>query len=919
MSINVNVWSNLLNNLTGSYEEFYAQLGQDINLYQFDIVSGFINVSERGENEITSNADNDRTNIKVQTSNEPIVAYWEGSYQGTEDPQFKNRTKKNFKVGKYYKTKLTSINVTLEQGTIQWNENDYNSFAVNRTINLFVPKEDFNNVELSKKLFLILNKRAKSHQWLKITSAIPIYNPNDENKLIGTQLTLMNLNLQFSKSGRDILTFVQMAQPGGNYAFPKEVQVLGGTDIVVQLDSQYLYGIPGVTNTQLEFTSGVGLSDIVLFGRQKDNNYVFPSKRLLLYKPFLPKSSYLNVVGSATNNYLSVFGAKVVSDELWQNWKEKLSELFNFVADKTFNGGLDVKSWDEVFKSNPVSPVSGQYTYSSFSNWLVEETNDLVYSCDENPYIVNVFNMKNCGKMTIADFFNHNGFLFQTTQYLPTNYRETTRWSFKDIPLIGGAIGGAINYIIGFDPAWQKSINWVPGKPINMVIPCETAQMSRKVLGGTSQYLPMDCLSNDNNRFKATGNYSQIMSFNFSLTDRFKTTNSAYIINGNPEGKGGNGIWDTIYLGMFKDEEGNQLFPDGKYLEWHEQCKAYEPADKNQTYEVDNIFFQVYGKCNFRLTFYNNNGSDTNLTSLYETRAKLNSSALGDGCLWTNQYQLNFLNRENTDYVPPYPTHIDPPSPNGKIIELQEFKEKRLFLPKVWNLNVETLFETGYQYPVATNKSKSQFQFSNSMDETNKLGSDVTYQSQLSDYGIPDLQHLKDNFIQIEVEVAWEYNDGSYHGKTIVIPTNTLQIDDIQNRELINDGTYDSINYQLFNSLTYYNNEPAQPLDAYFRPNDPTIGKYLLINYGINIWIYFIPVGARNNFRFVITNDNYLRFNFLGNLDFLGYEVDKNSGTKNKVIEFFKTKNNQQNYNIYNNHLIRSVKLIPKENVSGQN
>ena len=200
--INHKVFLGQLNNLAGELDNFWANIGDEVFLYDFTIVSGFVYLNERGENTLNSNPANDNTNVLVQTSKEPMVAYWTDSFEGQpiiNEQEVQTGIKKVFKVGKYYKSYISNISLDSSQTTIQWNNVDYNTMIVNRTINLFVEGTDFNQVDLNKHIFLILNRRAKSLQWLRLTNSTPVYSPvgdnNAEANLDGSIITLENLNL----------------------------------------------------------------------------------------------------------------------------------------------------------------------------------------------------------------------------------------------------------------------------------------------------------------------------------------------------------------------------------------------------------------------------------------------------------------------------------------------------------------------------------------------------------------------------------------------------------------------------------------------------------------------------------------------------------------------------------------------------
>ena len=156
-------------------------------------------------------------------------------------------------------------------------------------------------------LFVVVDKKANSPQFLRAVDTTPIYTPS--GKYLGSNVTFTNVNLAFSQSGKDILNFPKVAAPGGNYAFPKEVETSEG--IITTLDNDIINNV-GVNDIQLYFEGAYSLNSIFVLGRPADIEKLHPTRRLLLTNPHPPISSALDVSGVCTNEYFACFSAKPI-------------------------------------------------------------------------------------------------------------------------------------------------------------------------------------------------------------------------------------------------------------------------------------------------------------------------------------------------------------------------------------------------------------------------------------------------------------------------------------------------------------------------------------------------------------------------------------------------------------------------------
>lgn len=801
--INLNTWKATIDNLLGDISDWEAPIGQKVYLCEFDIVSGFIYINERGEDTILNNPQENKTNVMVQTSNEPIVAYWKDSFKSIKI-EGQNLQRKKFDIGKHYEAYLQSEEISLDSGAINWNEARFNAFNVNKAIHLYVPDFDANQIDIVKKLYLIPNKMGESLQWLRIVAVRPNYNVQ-RGEAHGAYLTLVNLNLLFENSGRDILTMVQIYQPGGNAAIPYVYTEESGKQ-VLGIDYKYIMKTKGVNVCQLEFTSPVFYSGCWMYGRTKSNFTISPSKLLLPYKYNVPVASPLQSYAKPVNNYFAMYNVENVYEGMYDSWNQFIEGKFNTWAIKDFNGGLQMINRDIVEGTNPIDSGRGQYSLMSFNTWPITYQQEINYNLNSNSFIRN--NSVTFPSGFETNFINHvnnAALIFQNVDELPQSFKDTIRFSLSDIPF---GFGNLLTAIIGFDPSWSFNNRYIPSPRLMGVMPCTTYEMAATIMEWSTDIstnkLPFNFFTNNPESLSAFGSRQIPCSFNFSITDRFQSTNSKHIIEGAEEGRGGNGIWDTIYLNQTKFEDGTDIFADGSMLTWDPlSCVAIAPAKSYQEFEIDFIDYKVIGKCDCRMTFMNENGFDSQLDSIYENRHMTNAKYKDDNLLWDNHFVLNFSNNANNDGYFTYPSKVDPPLPIG----LEEYNiniQDYTILPsEVYDRWTTHSFPCSYIWEIGT-------------------GYKAKYSVNLVKYNIKQNINNNDNGT-LSLKYDWNGNENVMFD----------EVHDELTDELINPYTKLLMTIHFPNTYNFVDQELGEPLDLFFE-----FDWQKILNYGSDI-VYF--------------------------------------------------------------------------------
>lgn len=159
---NVNNYTKVVNNILGQIDEYGTHAGSPIVLYPFRLTSGFTNINETGEKDLTWDADSFFTNILVANSNEPMCAIWDNSYSVStytitqknidntplEELLQQPYIKKSVGVGKFQSEYhrgdffygfMKSYEIGTEKDTVTIYDKDYEGIMHANNIEVFVP------------------------------------------------------------------------------------------------------------------------------------------------------------------------------------------------------------------------------------------------------------------------------------------------------------------------------------------------------------------------------------------------------------------------------------------------------------------------------------------------------------------------------------------------------------------------------------------------------------------------------------------------------------------------------------------------------------------------------------------------------------------------------------------------------------
>ena len=635
-----------------------TKVGKPIYLYKFRKTSGNIKLTNLGERSIDYDNNIFRQTTNVYTGKEPITVVWEDSTKLSVDNQ--DNIIKECKVGTYYELYFedtTDNNLTIDN--LQILDKNYVNSYITKNLQLKSYNWEVNENDTLEYVYLILDKRNQSLQWLEITNYRNYYQEETRN-FIESEITFESVNLKYSQSGKTLIDFIQLGSLGEGYAFPKEEYDNNGK-ATISLDQKLLLRAnDGVRQIQYDFNNGVGNSDFLFWGRVKETlikeeNGVYQinvSKPQMLfpYRANFPKSGTFFYNKPNLNSYV-VLNASPTKQEVWASYKEAYKSndrIGEYNVDKT-------KQVLTGFKCDLAQVRNSNKDWSTNLNWDNQRSVSFNFdyiNVEPIPYVKNINQIKR--QATYCEFFVINSFLNWYIDVIKFDYRETIKWKLTDTL---GILGSITNTLVGgLDIGWTSISSLGPNQPLNFLIPCISFEDGKSALSDPAP-LPSDIFIDSNIKKVLPTSTNVLTSWNLTLTDQFIDTSiTDNLIN--EEGKGLNGIWNTKYLGQTTDEQGRQLLRDGRQLELNlNTFRVYKPSTNNG-FIVDIDKHHTIGECDYKVSGYNANNE-----TIYTLYSETNAKARNEITLWENMNKYNYYDKFNTLGQSTWPKQVIPPTP----------------------------------------------------------------------------------------------------------------------------------------------------------------------------------------------------------------------------------------------------------------
>ena len=635
-----------------------TKVGKPIYLYKFRKTSGNIKLTNLGERSIDYDNNIFRQTTNVYTGKEPITVVWEDSTKLSVDNQ--DNIIKECKVGTYYELYFedtTDNNLTIDN--LQILDKNYVTSYITKNLQLKSYNWEVNENDTLEYVYLILDKRNQSLQWLEITNYRNYYQEETRN-FIESEITFESVNLKYSQSGKTLIDFIQLGSLGEGYAFPKEEYDNNGK-ATISLDQDLLLRTnDGVSQIQYDFNNGVGNSDFLFWGRVKETlikeengiyqiNVAKP-QMLFPYRANFPKSGTFFYNKPNLNSYV-VLNASPTKQEVWASYKEAFkgnNRIGEYNVDKT-------KQVLTGFKCDLTQVRNSNKDWKTNLNWDNQRSVALnlpKINLTPIPYVKNINQINR--QATYCEFFVINSFLNWYTDVIKFDYRETTKWKLTDTL---GILGSITNTLVGgLDIGWTSTNTLGPDQPLNFLIPCISFEDGKSALSDPAP-LPSDIFIDSNIKKVLPTSTNVLTSWNLTLTDQFIDTSiTDNLIQ--EEGKGLNGIWNTKYLGQTTDEKGRKLLQDGRQLELNLNTFVMYKPSTNNGFIVDIDKHHTIGECDYKVSGYNANNE-----TIYTLYSETNAKARNEITLWENMNKYNYYDKFNTLGQSTWPKQVIPPTP----------------------------------------------------------------------------------------------------------------------------------------------------------------------------------------------------------------------------------------------------------------
>ena len=635
-----------------------TKVGKPIYLYKFRKTSGNIKLTNLGERSIDYDNNIFRQTTNVYTGKEPITVVWEDSTKLSVDNQ--DNIIKECKVGTYYELYFedtTDNNLTIDN--LQILDKNYVNSYITKNLQLKSYNWEVNENDTLEYVYLILDKRNQSLQWLEITNYKNYYQEETRN-FIESEITFESINLKYSQSGKTLIDFIQLGSLGEGYAFPKEEYDTNGKATISLDQDLLLRKNDGVSQIQYDFNNGVGNSDFLFWGRVKETlikeengiyqiNVAKP-QMLFPYRANFPKSGTFFYNKPNLNSYV-VLNASPAKQEVWASYKEAFkgnNRIGEYNVDKT-------KQVLTGFKCDLGQVRNSNKDWKTNLNWDNQRSVSLNLpntNLTPIPYVKNINQINR--QATYCEFFVINSFLNWYTDVIKFDYRETTKWKLTDTL---GILGSITNTLVGgLDIGWTSTNTLGPDQPLNFLIPCISFEDGKAALSDPAP-LPSDIFIDSNIKKVLPTSTNVLTSWNFTLTDQFIDTSiTDNLIQ--EEGKGLNGIWNTKYLGQTTDEQGRQLLQDGRQLELNLNTFVMYKPSTNNGFIVDIDKHHTIGECDYKVSGYNANNE-----TIYTLYSETNAKARNEITLWENLNKYNYYDKFNTLGQSTWPKQVIPPTP----------------------------------------------------------------------------------------------------------------------------------------------------------------------------------------------------------------------------------------------------------------
>ncbi len=465
-----------------------------------------------------------------------------------------------------------------------------------------------------------------------------IFKDISDNSFIFSEVIFSNIKDEISNSGRSINNFIQYAAPGEGFAFPKISSTGANDEPKISLDDNRLLDKP-IDELQVEFYGNVVLNSVYAMGRKTANtfndktNKYEPSKELRAphlifpHKATAPRTDELSRTSGIEGNYYLLTGAEADMTTYWTDWKEKIAAYGDYSKLKNYEGTLITN----VSKTKATNDTATKRSF--WDAGFTFNLTDFSYGNTEwNPYVKSDEIIVN-GNLTVSDFNFFNAVCNMEVEKLPLSITQSTVWSIKDIPIIGGFLN---TITFGLVPTWANSDKVIAAKLINGFISCISYDFNATGIEALEGRLVMEMFKNDtqDDIGALLGTNSLTSGFRFKLTDELDDNGT---------------VKNTINLAQDIGKNGFTIDANTRPVD--------PKLEQLEGYILDLINIKTIGKCDYKITAYSK-GSPV-YSAKFQTRGKF-AGAIRE---YSNTIKLSNWKEETGQYID-FPEQVIPPNPN---------------------------------------------------------------------------------------------------------------------------------------------------------------------------------------------------------------------------------------------------------------
>ncbi len=773
-----------------------------IFVFPFNIILGTANSSEIGLTTQNLNPADFGAFEKIFSGRDSVLLQWEGATKLIKVNEGDDFFTKQFQIG-VNRSGLITETLSNTEFNSSAEDTDFIGQRINK--NIKIRFDTWNPADKDFFKFYIIPQNGSSN--IFYISSATVYKDITDNSFIFSEVIFSNIKDEISSSGRSINNFVQFSAAGEGYAFPK-VSIDKDQQVpVISIDKNRLLDRP-VDEIQVEFYGNVIFNSIYCLGRKTANTFnsatneyeaskkLYAPHFLFPYKATTPRTDELSRTSGIESNYYLMLNGEANITLYWKEWKESVAAVSDFSKLRNYEGTI-ITNVKQVEKTNNATTKR-----SLWDNSFTFNLTDFEFGNSEwNPYIE--ANISLTGDIKVADFNFFNAICNMEVEKLPLSLTQSTVFSIKDIPLIGGFLN---TLSLGLTPTWANNDKVIAAKLINGLISCISYDFNSKGMDALEGKLIMDLFKNDTSDDIGglIGTNSLTSGFRFKLTDIF-----------DDEGIERN----TVDLGQTKAGS------------WKVKSSTRTKDPKLEALEgyiLDAINIKVVGKCDYKITAYSK-GTPV-YSGKFQTRGKF-SGAIRE---YSNTIKLSNWNEENGKIID-YPELVIPNNPDTGENQPIDYN-----INLIANSNIGTKEATGDTFIETQREIKQMFNLDLDKIISNgykTLKIEIKTEDNGGNSGIlpifKDLQDIKDN------APTW---DGTTSGLQ-----DGLKITHSESNTFLFDCLYKAINLPESNPdiIKNYSIVTGQKIDAFILKK--STGEYFIYFLGICFDIIF---GATpNNYK----------------------------------------------------------------------